>query len=326
MNATIEKIRAWMKRSGDRTELMIDLLCLLASYGLIFMLPQKMNILFWSVFGVSAFLFCIGFFRIGSVIDRCKAKRVKRFSGILLILSGIVLNFSSVFAIWKTQGIERGVCIATFLLIEAIVMYSAAASRAVTLRFQWLISLVFRVAAVFMTIGGIAAIVSSIITSVSGTNIAIGVFLLVEGIVFWAMGSGNNPFNSSFSPVRVVPNMNKTVKELCDALAGTETQLGFPWIGKVCSTAEETIIYGPTEEDIFVYGHYHSGRFYIISSDDISLLDAEQANSHRIAGKPDSKGRCLDVDLLPEAYSNMITRYLEYGKTIWNSKINNHKK
>jgi len=325
MGSIIEKIKALMKRSGDRTELMTDILCLLASYGLIFILPKKMSILFWSVLGISAFLFCVGFFRMGSVIDRCKAKKVKRCSNILLIASGIVLNCSGVFAIWKTQSIERGICIAALLLIEAIVMYSAAASRAVTLRFQWIISLVFRIAAVPMALGGIAAIVCSIMTSVSGTNIAIGVFLLVEGIVFWAIGSGNDPFDPSFSPVRAVPNMNKTVQELCDALADTETQLGFPWIGKISATAEETIIYGPTEEDVFVYGHFHFGRFYIVSGDDISLLDAEQAAAHRIAEIPDSKGRCLDAGSLPEAYSNMITRYLENGKIIWSIKINKHK-
>jgi len=325
MVALIEKIRTLMKRSGDRTELTIDILCLLASYGLIFILPQKMNILFWIILGLSAFLFCIGFFRMGTVIDRCKARKVKRLSGILLILSGIVLNCSGVIAIWKTQSIERGICIATLLLIEAIVMYSAAACRAVTLRFQWIISLIFRIAAVPMAIGGIAAIVHSIIASFSGTNIAIGVLLLVESIVFWAIGGGNDPFNQSFSPIRAVPNMNKTVRELCDALADTETQLGFPWIGKVNTSQEETIIYGPTEEDIFIYGHFHFGRFYIVSGDDISLLDAEQADAHRIAEIPDSKGRCMDTELLPEAYSNMITRYLESGKVIWSIKLNKRK-
>ncbi len=325
MGMIIDKIKALMKRTGERTERMTDILCLLASYALIFMLPQRMGILFWIIFGISAFLFCVGFFRMGAVIDRCKSKKVKRLSGILLIASGIVLNCSGVLAIWKNQSIERGICIATLLLIEAIVMYSAAASRAVTLRFQWIISLIFRVAAVPMAIGGIAAIVHSIISSFSGTNIAIGVLLLVESIMFWAIGSGNDPFNESFSPIRAVPNMNKTVQELCDALADTETQLGFPWIGKISADQEETIIYGPTEKDIFVYGLFHFGRFYIVSSDDISLLDAEQADAHRIAEIPDSKGRCLDIELLPEAYSNMITRYLENGKVIWSIKLNRHR-
>ena len=85
MTTIIETIRAWMKRSGDRAELTIDLLCLLASYGLIAALPQRLGILFWILFGISAFLFCIGFFRMGAVLGRCRAKRLKRIAGILLI-------------------------------------------------------------------------------------------------------------------------------------------------------------------------------------------------------------------------------------------------
>ena len=154
MGTIIDKIKALMKRSEERTELITDILCLLASYALIFMLPQRMSILFWIIFGISAFLFCIGFFRMGAVIDRYKSKKVERLSGILIIASGIVLNCCGVFAIWKTQSIERGICIATLLLIEAIVMYSVVACRAVTLRFQWFISLIFRVIAVPLGVGG----------------------------------------------------------------------------------------------------------------------------------------------------------------------------
>lgn len=321
-----EKIKALMKRSGNSTELTVDILCLVASYGLIFILPQKMNILFWMIFAVSAFLFCIGFFRTGFIIDKYNTKKAKRVSGFLLLIFGIALNFTGGFAIWKKHGSENGICIAILLLIEAIVIYSIIASLADAPRVQWTMSMIFRVAAVLLVIGAIAAIVYTIITSVSNTTIAIGVYLLIEGIVFWAMGSGNNPFNSSFSSISVVPGMNKTVRELCDALAATETQLGFPWIGKIRTIKEETIIYGPTEYDGFVYGYFHFGKFYIAYSDDISLLDAAQANTHRITEIPDSKGICLAENSLPEAYSNMITRYLENGNIIWSTKLNKHKK
>ena len=320
-----DKIRAWIKKPQNHFELVADIMCLAASYGLLFLMPQMVNLLFWTLFAISAFLFCIGFFRMGFILDEHRTARFKSISGALLVLSGIILNIAGGFAICKTHGSERGIVIAILLLIEAIVMYSAAASRAVTLRLQWIISLIFRIAAVPMAIGGIAAIVHSIISSFSSTTIAIGVFILIESIVFWAIGSGNDPFNQSISPNRVVPGMNKTVQELCDALADTETQLGFPWIGKVNTSQEETIIYGPTEDNVFVYGHYHFGRFYIVSDDDISLLDAEQADAHRIAKIPDSKGNCLDAELLPEAYSNMITSYLENGKVVWSSKINKRK-
>ena len=100
----------------------MDILCLAASYGLLFLLPQKANILFWIFFGLAAFLFCIGFFRIGFVLDSAKSKKAVTISGCLLVLCGIILNSAGIIAIWKSHGSERSVAAAILLLIEAIAL------------------------------------------------------------------------------------------------------------------------------------------------------------------------------------------------------------
>ena len=87
--------------------------------------------------------------------------------------------------------------------------------------------------------------------------------------------------------------MNLSVQELCDALGNTETQLGFPWLGRIQAIKDDTIIYGPSEDGVFVYGYYHFGRFYVTFSRDISLLAATEADAHRITEIPDSNGICL---------------------------------
>ena len=318
-----EKIRSFLKKPQNTVEIIVDILCLAASYGLLFLLPQKANILFWAVFALAAFLFCIGFFRMGFMLDSIKSKKAIVVSGSLLVLCGIILNSAGIIAIRKTEGSEQSVAAAILLLIEAIVMYSITASHAESPRSQWIMSLVFRVAAVLLIIG---AAVYMIADAFSGAAIAAGVLLLIEGIVFWAIGSGNNPFNSAASPIRAVPGMKKTVRELCDALGHTETQLGFPWLGKIRTIRDNTIIYGPSEEDVFVYGYYHFGRFYVTYSKDISLLDADEADAHRITEIPDSKGICLGEASLPEAYACMMTRYLENGNLIWSTKLKKPKK
>ena len=160
-----------------------------------------------------------------------------------------------------------------------------------------------------------------IAASFSDTSIAAGLLLLIEGIIFWAMGNGNNPLNSAASPIRAVPGMKKTVQELCDALDNTETQLGFPWLGRIRTIKNDTIIYGPSEEGVFVYGYYHFGRFYVTFSKDVSLLDEGEADAHRITEIPDSKGICLGEESLPEAYACMITQYLKNGNPIWSTKL-----
>ena len=318
-----EKIKTFLKSPQNITEIAVDILCLAASYGLLFLLPQKVNILFWILFGLAAFLFCIGFFRIGFVLDSAKSKKAVTISGCLLVLCGIILNSTGIIAIWKSHGSERSIAAAILLLIEAIVMYSITASHTESPRSQWIMSLVFRVAAVLLIIG---AVICMIADSFSGTAIAAGLLLLIEGIVFWAMGSGNNPFHSDSSPIRAVPGMKKTVQDLCDALGKTETQLGFPWLGKLRAVKDDTIIYGPSEEGVFVYGYYHFGRFYVTFSKDVSLLEATEADAHRITEIPDSKGICLGEKSLPEAYAHMITQYLENGNPIWSTKLKKPKK
>ena len=75
MQGLAEKIKAFIEKPQNIAEIAVDILCLAASYGLLFLLPQKVNILFWILFGLAAFLFCIGFFRIGFVLDSAKSKR-----------------------------------------------------------------------------------------------------------------------------------------------------------------------------------------------------------------------------------------------------------
>lgn len=323
MAGLTEKIRSWIKKPQNHLELAADILCLAVSYGILFLMPQKVNILTWVMFAVSAVLFCIGFFRMGFLFDNHRTAKFRKISDALLVLYGIILNIAGGFAIFITKGSERGIVTAILLLIEAIVMYAITASHADAPRSQWIMSLIIRTAAVLMAIG---AVVYAVVTSVSETAIALGVMLLVEGVVLWSMGSGNNPLNSSVSPICAVPGMKKTVKELCDALSGTETQLGFPWLGKIRSIKADTIIYGPSEEDVFVYGYYHFGRFYVASSNDISYLGEEQAEVHRITEIPDSKGVCLGAEDLPEAYADMMTRYLKNGNIVWSTKTSKKKR
>ena len=138
MPGLTEKIRSFLKKPQNTVEIIVDFLCLAASYVLLFLLPQKVNILFWAVFALAAFLFCIGFFRMGFLLDSIKSKKSIVVSGSLLVLCGIILNSAGIIAIWKTQGSDRSVAAAILLLIEAIVMYSITASQTDTPRSQWI--------------------------------------------------------------------------------------------------------------------------------------------------------------------------------------------
>ena len=63
----------YMDENGEKkgfgiAEKIFDIVCLAASYGILFALPQKITPLFYLIFGIAAFLFCIGFFRLGLLL------------------------------------------------------------------------------------------------------------------------------------------------------------------------------------------------------------------------------------------------------------------
>ena len=99
MPGLTEKIRLFLKKPQNTVEIIVDFLCLAASYMLLLLLPQKVNILFWAVFALAAFLFCIGFFRMGFLLDSIKSKKSIVVSGSLLVLCGIILNSAGIIAI-----------------------------------------------------------------------------------------------------------------------------------------------------------------------------------------------------------------------------------
>lgn len=50
-------------------KLLSGLFLLLASYGLLFLMPIRVNLLSWIIFAISTFIFCIGAYWVGSAFD-----------------------------------------------------------------------------------------------------------------------------------------------------------------------------------------------------------------------------------------------------------------
>ena len=130
MSGFAEKVKGFIQKPQNCLELAADILCLVASYGLLFLAPDNVNILFWVLFALSAFLFCIGFFRLGFIIDPPKTKKGMIISGSLLVTFGIALNCIGICTVFISYGSGCSIAIAVLLLIEAILMYSITSSHA----------------------------------------------------------------------------------------------------------------------------------------------------------------------------------------------------
>ena len=145
----------------------------------------------------------------------------------------------------------------------------------------------------------------------------IAVTLVIESICLWKLGSGSNPFNSMTDEIQTVPGLRIPIAQLQQVFAGVETQLGYPWIGKVRTIKQESIIYGPSEDGFFVHGYYQYGRFYISGSTNAFFPDPEDAQGHAVTEIPDRNGVLLAKEELPKAYAEMFTRYAESGNAQW---------
>lgn len=311
-----------MKR--DKTiERIIDIACLITSNGILFLLPQKIDFWFYLLFGIAAFLFCVGFFRLGFTFNRPAGQKGVIHTGILFIVLGAVVNTLAIYGIYREGGSGRSIIIATLLVIEAVLFFAIAGSGAEAPGTQWKVSVLFRIAAIIIVILGIVLAVKA---GFSEKSIIMGTMLLIEAIVLWTMGAGNNPFNTFTSEIQTVPGMQASIEQICRDFSEVETQLGYPWIGKINSIKEDALIYGPLEDGYCIYGYYQFGKFYVSGSEKPMFPNPEDAEGHISAEIPDSTGTLLSMADLPEAYAHMFTTYAETGKTKWTIKFSHKSK
>ena len=225
---------------------------------------------------------------------------------------GILLNAAGLYCIIKDQGSGRSITIATLLMIEALVLFAMAGSGFKTQTAQRRLVIVFRVVAVLLVIFGV---VFAILKHISTTSVIIATMLLFESICLWKMGS--NPSDTLTDEIQTVPGLRVPIAKLQQEFADVETQLGYPWIGKIKTIKPECIIYGPSEDGFVVYGYYLYGRFYVSGSTNLLFPKPEDALGHTVEEVPDMNGLLLAKEDLPKAYAEMFARYEKSGDVQW---------
>lgn len=306
------------RKNATEKERIIDIICLVASYVILFLLPEKTGLFFYLIFGVSAFLFCIGFFRLGLTFDTPSNSKREQSGRLIYAILGILINITALYTIYHDQGSGRSIMIATLLLIETLVLLDMAGSGFQTPEYHRLSAIVFRAAAIFMIIFGAAFVILNHFTEPS---VVLSTMLLIESICLWKMPFGVTPYRAVNSEIQSVPGLRTPIKELQQTFAGVKTQLGHPWVGKVKTIKQDSIIYGPSEDGFVIYGYYLFGRFYVAGSAEPIFPHPEDAKGHVVEEIPDSNGILLSKEQLTQAYVNMFARYAKNGKAKWISDL-----
>lgn len=129
------------------------------------------------------------------------------------------------------------------------------------------------------------------------------------------MISDAKTYNATIDGMKQVPSMASPLDEVFRAFEKVETPLGLPWMGKVRSIDNDCMIYGPTQAGSFLYCWYHTGEFMVSECDDVSWLNADEAEAHKVMTSWDRDANelgalyHLTAKLLPDFYWNMFEDY-----------------
>ena len=163
-------------------ERMMDTVCLIASLGLLYLLPHRISILFYLLLGISVFLFCIGFFRLIATIDEPSFPETAYLTGLTFVVGGMAVNACGVYGVYAGKGTGRSIMIATVTLIEAMVMYAIAGGLAHDSKVKKTVSVLYKIAAALLAAGGV---IFAVREHFSERSVILGTMLLIEAVCLW---------------------------------------------------------------------------------------------------------------------------------------------
>ena len=160
----------------------VDTVCLIASVVFLYLLPYRISILFYLLFGCSAFLFCIGFFRLVTTIDEPSLPETAYLTGLTFMVGGMAVNACGIYGVYSGQGSGRSIMIATLTLIEALVLYSMAGGLIKSPAVKRVVAIMYRVAAVLLIALGVGLMAKE---QFSERTVILGTMLLIEAVCLW---------------------------------------------------------------------------------------------------------------------------------------------
>lgn len=102
---------------------------LLLSYMLLYYLPEEFEWKGWVIIGISAFLFCIGYFGLISSLSEPGTPAGALARRLVLVTSGVAIFAGGIYYVYSSDGSEKSIAIATLALIEGLVICGLGGSE-----------------------------------------------------------------------------------------------------------------------------------------------------------------------------------------------------
>lgn len=268
---------------------LINSLLLIISYAILFFLPQELGFLAYTIFAISIFLFIVGYFRLALNVDLTKKIGYKT-AYFLNVALGILAFTIGAAYLYFDRGSGRSMIVAFLLMMEGIVFLGTSGGNVINIRVERLTTRILYAFALLLAAFAVFIIVRQKTDGVPGAFL-----VLIECVAAIIMGIIRR------YKLEVV-GMKTPIRELFQKFETLETDLGYPWFGKV-GTHKECILYGPNEDGFSVFGYYKkSGKFYLELAD---------------AGK---KEMTIDDSNILERYQEMFDYFVSTGKASWLNK------
>ena len=233
---------------------LINILLIIVSYGILFLLPKELGVLSYTIFGISIFLFIVGYFRLVPDLKLTDRLGYKPAYFLTVFLGLIAFTVGALF-LYFDHGSGKSMIIAFLLLMEGITFLGTNGGDVINIRVERLTSRILYVFAVFL-----AAFAVFIIVKQKTDGVTAAFMVLIECVAAVIMGIIRR------YKLEVV-GMKTPIRELFQKFETLETELGYPWFGKV-GRHKECILYGPNEDGFSVFGYYNrSGKFYLELAD-----------------------------------------------------------
>ena len=165
------------------------------SYVFLFSLPYELTTKGWIVFGISAFLFCLGYFELIQTIPKPKSTTGAMVRKLVMVTIAVAMFAFGLYYVFTDNGREKSMAVAVLLLIEFIVICGFGSSDKGDDLLSPKMLKFFNLALIaVMAIAGIWFFAQEIIGEAEGSSgrVEVATILLIAAVALWCSRQDSN--------------------------------------------------------------------------------------------------------------------------------------
>ncbi len=241
----------------------------IASFAVLGFLPGKIGVLWYIILAVSVVIFCTVSIFTSFIGEGIIKKFGKNIAYSILIATVVIVLVICYVILYRGNASSKGIGITVAAILDnSIIFFYLTASMSFKdkedIRVFYRFSIVVKIIAVVFIVCGMALFIKD---DFETPGVETGTFIAIQGLMFWKVGE-------KYHLKTRVKKMKRRIDKVFQDFKNEKTMYGYPSLRRVGNRGK-CIVYGPTADDIYVYGYYQLLRFYVEVGNDLSKLGDE---------------------------------------------------